>query len=51
MKLENIVHVTASTGQAETLASVTASAIRHEPARRMLAAGMHVVRRPEGRVT
>jgi hypothetical protein len=36
MKLENIVHVIASTGQAETLANVTASAIRREPVRRML---------------
>jgi MoaA/NifB/PqqE/SkfB family radical SAM enzyme len=36
MKLEDIVHTIASTGQAETLANVTASAIQREPVRRML---------------
>jgi len=36
MKLENIVHTIASAGQAETLANITASAIRREPVRRLL---------------
>jgi hypothetical protein len=36
MRLENIVHTIASTGQAERLADITASAIRHEPVRRTL---------------
>jgi len=36
MKLEDIVHTIASTGQAETLANVTASAIQRAPVRRML---------------
>ncbi len=36
MKLEDIVHTIASTGQAEMLAHVTASAVQREPVRRML---------------
>ncbi len=36
MKLENVVHVIASTGQAETFANITASAIQRAPIRRAL---------------
>ncbi len=36
MKLEDIVHTIASTGQAETLANITASAIQRKPIRRTL---------------
>jgi MoaA/NifB/PqqE/SkfB family radical SAM enzyme len=36
MKLEHIVHTIASAGQAETLANITADALRREPVRRML---------------
>ena len=38
MKLEDLVHTIASAGQAETLANVTASAIQHDPVRRLLMA-------------
>ena len=36
MKLENVVHLAASAGQAETFANITANVVHHEPIRRLL---------------